>query len=70
MVDESGTELKDYKFFCFRGVPKAMYIVSDKASELEETKIDFFDMDFNHLPVTHRYPNAKTPPQCPLSFEK
>jgi len=70
MVDESGTELKDYKFFCFKGVPKAMYIVSDTASELEETKIDFFDMDFNHLPFTHRYPNAKTPPQCPLSFEK
>ena len=22
MVDESGTELKDYKFFCFNGVPK------------------------------------------------
>lgn len=26
MVDESGTELKDYKFFCFNGVPKMIEV--------------------------------------------
>lgn len=30
MVDESGTELKDYKFFCFNGEPKYMLLVSDR----------------------------------------
>lgn len=66
MVDESGYELKDYKFFCFDGIPKAMYIASDRNVSGEETKFDFFDMDFHHLPFTNGHPNADrifTPPQ-------
>ena len=47
MVDESGTELKDYKFFCFDGEPKAMFIATDRP---HDTRFDFFDMEFNHLP--------------------
>lgn len=70
MVDESGTELKDYKFFCFDGVPKVMFIASDRANPNEETKFDFFDMDFQHLPFTNGHPNAKIPPKKPQSFEK
>src|SRR5690554_6695477 len=30
MVDESGVELKDYKFFCFNGEPKALYVATDR----------------------------------------
>ena len=30
MVDESGYELKDYKFFCFDGVCKAAFIATDR----------------------------------------
>lgn len=26
MVDESGKELKDYKFFCFNGEPKVIQV--------------------------------------------
>ncbi|MBR6672414.1 MAG: glycosyl transferase, partial [Alistipes sp.] len=48
MVDESGYELKDYKFFCFDGEPKALFIATDRGRKDEETKFDFFDMDFNH----------------------
>lgn len=32
---------------------------SDLRSTNEETKFDFFDMDFNHLPFTNGHPNAK-----------
>ena len=32
MVDESGTELKDYKFFCFDGVVKCFKIDFDRAT--------------------------------------
>ena len=47
MVDESGTELKDYKFFCFDGQPKMLFIATDRPYD---TRFDFYDIDFNHLP--------------------
>ena len=31
MVDESGYELKDYKFFAFNGEVKALFIATDSA---------------------------------------
>lgn len=70
MVDESGTELKDYKFFCFDGQPKAMFIASDRSNPNEETKFDFFDMDFNHLPFTNGHPNATRNINKPEGFEE
>lgn len=59
--------LLDYKFFCFHGDPKIMYIGADKA---EEPFTDFFDMDFHHLPIRMRDPNAKQVPKKPDSFEE
>ena len=70
MVDESGTELKDYKFFCFDGEPKAMFIATDRSNPTEETKFDFFDMDFNHLPFTNGHPNATREIKKPDGFEE
>ena len=70
MVDESGYELKDYKWFCFDGEPKALFIASDRGSDKEETKFDFFDMDFNHLPFTNGHPNASRPIMKPAGFDK
>ncbi|MBE6192965.1 MAG: glycosyl transferase [Rikenellaceae bacterium] len=69
MVDESGYELKDYKFFCFDGVPKALFIASDRGNTTEETKFDFFDMDFHHLPFTNGHSNAVKPVLKPKGFE-
>jgi hypothetical protein len=55
MVDESGTELKDYKIFCFDGKPKALFVATDRG--IHQTKFDFFDTHFNHLPFMQHYPN-------------
>lgn len=60
------TAIRDFKFFCFHGVPKIMYVSRDKA---EEPTTDFFDMDFNHLDMRMRDPNSKTLPDKPLNFE-
>ena len=68
MVDESGYELKDYKFFCFNGIPKYLYVASDRS--LGTTKFDFFDMGFNHLPIENVHPNSNRIIRCPASFEK
>lgn len=68
--DESGYELKDYKWFCFDGKPQALFIASDRGSQTEETKFDFFDMDFNHLPFRNGHPNSSHEIKKPIGFEK
>lgn len=55
MVDDSTNELRDYKFFCFNGEVKAMFIATDRGVD---TRFDFFDVNFNHIPVKQYYPNA------------
>lgn len=70
MVDDSGYELKDYKFFCFNGKPKIMFIASDRQSDSEETKFDFYDMDFKKMPFTNGHPNSDKEIECPKSFEE
>ncbi len=69
MEDETTHELRDYKFFTFDGVPKALFIATERGSK-EETKFDFFDMDFKHLPFTNGHPNAEVMPAKPETFEK
>jgi len=58
MVDESGYELKDYKFFCFHGKPELLLVVCDRTRKDQETKSNFYDMDFRFLPVKSGHPNA------------
>lgn len=70
MVDESGYELKDYKFFCFDGKVKALFVATDRAVEGEETKFDFFDEDFKHLPIRNGHPNANRDIPKPEHFEQ
>lgn len=67
MVDESGTELKDYKFFCFNGEPKALFIATDRP---HDTKFDFYDIEFNHLPFTNGHPNADRELKRPAGYDE
>lgn len=69
MVDESGYELKDYKFFVFNGKVKALFIATDRMSNTD-TCFDFFDRDFNHLPIVNGHPNAKHEIEKPDKFEE
>lgn len=46
MYDESGAELRDYKFYCFNGIPKVLLIASGRASDMV---FDFYDMNLNRL---------------------
>lgn len=67
--DPDTKELRDYKFFCFDGNVKSLFIASDRFSESEETKFDFFDANFTHLPFTNGHPNASVPPKKPNQFD-
>ena len=55
MEDSIFKELRDYKFFCFNGIPKLMFIATDRSKH--ETKFNFYDMNFNLLPFKQHYPN-------------
>lgn len=69
MEDTISGELKDYKYFAFDGKVKAMFIAKDRYNDDEETKFDFFDENFNHLPFTNGHPNAIIPPSKPKNFD-
>ena len=69
-MTDDGNELSDYKFFCFDGEPKFMFIASDRFAKGEETKFDFFDMEFKHLPFTNGHPNATKEIQIPRGFDE
>ena len=49
-------DLPDYKFFCFDGEPHYCQVIRDRHSK--ET-IDFYDMEWNHMPFVGLNPVAK-----------
>lgn len=68
VVDNEVGELRDYKFFCFNGVPKIMYIATGR--DKGQTYGDFFDMEFEHLDMTIDHDVAPVTPQKPKLFEE
>lgn len=68
MEDRVDGELRDYKFFCFNGEPKAMFIASDRASDY--VKFDYFNLDFKHLDIKQKYPHADKSLRKPETFNK
>ena len=70
MEDATTKELRDYKFFSFNGVTKALFIATERQNPNEDTKFDFFDENFNHLPFTNGHPNALIPPEKPVRFNE
>lgn len=59
--------LIDYKWFCFNGEPKLMYIGNDASFN---PTCDWFDMNFNHIDMHDKDPNSKVLPSKPELFEK
>lgn len=54
---KDGRSPKDYKFFCFNGEPKFLFVASDRDTHC---KFDFYDLEWNHIPVKQGHPNSKT----------
>ena len=70
MEDTKTQELRDYKFFCFDGEVKALFIASERQKVGEDVKFDFFDADFNHLPFRQGHENAPVIPEKPECFDE
>lgn len=70
MEDRETGDLRDYKFFAFDGIPRALYVATERQNAETETRFDFFDMDFQHLDLRNSHPNADVPPKKPENFEE
>lgn len=66
LEDASSSEMLDYKFLCFDGKVKLMFIASERQSGV---KMDYYDEHFNHLELTQSHPKASTAPSRPQHFE-
>ena len=70
MVDESGSILKDYKFYCFNGVPKIIEVIFDRFTK--EPKENFYTLDWKYQHFTNgnftAAPNVNI--EKPRCFEK
>ena len=70
MEDKSTAELRDYKFFCFNGEAKVLFIATDRQNKNKETAFDFFDLDYKHLPIKNGHPFAEVLPEKPRKFDE
>lgn len=68
LQDDTLGQLVDYKFFCFDGEVKAMFVASDRSSG--KVKFDYFDEDFNPLDIRQPYPNSAVLPQKPERYDE
>lgn len=62
-----GTAPWDYKFFCFNGEPKFLFVGSDRDTSV---CFDFFDINFNHLDVIQGHPLSKKQIKKPEKFDE
>jgi len=63
--DHTGKELRDYKFWCFNGVPMYMYCTIKGENVYE----NFYDMDFSPVNIDHGYPRHYPEFDKPQEFE-
>lgn len=63
--DHTGNELRDYKFWCFNGIPTFMYCTI-KGKDVYE---NFYDMDFKPVMIDHGFPRHQPEFEKPKNFE-
>lgn len=65
-LNEGG--LLDYKFFCFDGKVKILYVASERQTKTG-VKFDYFDENYHHLDLWQSHPMASRTPEKPKHFE-
>lgn len=67
-IEAENNDLPDYKFFCFDGEVKALFIGTARGTG--NVKFDYFDADFNHLDLVQQHPLSGKQIPKPVSFEE
>ena len=66
--DSKTHDLPDYKFFCFDGEVKALFVGTERQSG--DVKFDYYDSEFNHLDLIQLHPMSGRNLQKPAAFEE
>ena len=70
MTQEDGSPLADYKFFCFNGEPKYVYLRHEEHGETKP-RLSFMTMDWEIAPFHNpNYPQFETTPPMPVLFNE
>ena len=67
-VTDDGIGLKDYKFMCYNGKCKNLFVCSGRLQK--DLRVDFFDTQWNHLPFQRKYPNADYKIPKPVNLQE
>lgn len=65
--DKKTKTLPDFKFFCFDGKVKFLFVAVDRP---KNTKFNFYDTNFKRIPVKQHYPNFDVDVSKPKNFDK
>lgn len=69
IMDTKSKSTDDYKFFCFDGVMKFLFVATERMKNTE-TKFDFYDRNFKHLDLKNGHPNSNIENIKPINFDK
>lgn len=65
----NGSELVEYKIFCFNGEPM-LFLICKGEGHTDQRTNDFYDLEFNHIPVTVTCPNAREKCHKPDEYDE
>lgn len=68
-LEDATGELRDYKFFCFDGKVKYLFIATERQSG-GEVKFNYFDADFHDLGIVQHHPMSDKKIEKPVAFEQ
>lgn len=66
-IQQPNDDLYDYKFFCYNGEVKNLFVVSNRKNDLY---VDFYDINWNKLPFKRKYKNSQNGIEKPDNLEK
>lgn len=66
-----GDDIQTYKFYCFNGNPKVLYVSANGEDGKADLYLDYYDMEWNWLPISlEGHEHAKVRALKPKNFEK
>lgn len=69
LEDSITEELRDYKFFCFNGEVKYLFVATGR-QKYSEPFFNFFDADYHSLNIQQGHPRSEDLPAKPLCFDE
>lgn len=69
LEDKKTGELRDYKFFCFDGKVRALFVATERQTR-KEPFFNFFDENYNPLDISQGHPRSDKWPERPEKFDE